>query len=285
MKSQVLILAVLIFALLGCKKDIVSPTEPQCVLVESESLNFYAHYKTSFYYDNNNKLVGRAEYEKQTLPPILSIYTFDSIVYVSSNNVVVYSYPLTGNVVKNLFNKDTFPQHSQVPSKKTEFVLVNDRITAINYFVGATNAYEGRDSLVYEGDKLVKIHKWGTFYYPNWSTPNKGEKIGTLTYDGNNLKSLIYIDKDRIGDVIGGDTTLYHTYPNFKNPYKTAKYIPDLFIKSISENMTQILANSYFYQVKNGDYTGGNTQYDPASLIYTDNGKGYPKELGLYRCD
>jgi hypothetical protein len=284
MKSQVLILAVLTVALLGCKKNIVSPTDPECLLWESEFISFYSHQKTSYYYNNNNnKLVGRAEYEKLILPPILSIYTFDSIVYVSNTNVVVYRYTLTGNSLKYLFNKDTFPEHTQTPSKKTEFVLVNNRITAINYFVGATNAYEGRDSLVYEGDKLVKIHKFGTFYYPNWSTPNKGEKIGTLTYDGNNLKSLIYVDKDRIGDVIGGDTTLYHTYPNFKNPYTTAKYVPDLFIKSISENLNHIIATSYYYQLKDGSYTGGSATYGPS--VYTNNGKGYAKELGFYKCD
>lgn len=284
MKSHVFILTVFMVALLGCKKDMVSPTEPQCVLLESESLDLYAHYKTSFYYNSDKKLIGRAEYENIRLSSGLSIFSFDSIVYVSNANVVVYSYPLTGNVVKNLFNKDTFPQHSQTPSKKTEFLLVNNRVMVINYFAGATNAYEGRDSLVYEGDKLVKIHKWGTFYYPNWSTPNKGERIGTLTYEGNNLKSLIYVDKDRIGDVIGGDTTLYHTYPSFKNPYTTAKYIPNLFINSISENMTGIITNSYYYQLKNGNYTGGNSQ-SVANSNYTDNGKGYAKQVGLYKCD
>jgi hypothetical protein len=283
MKSQVLILAVLMVALLGCKKDIVSPTEQQCVLWESESLNSYAHHKTSFYYNRDKKLVGRADYENIRFSSGLSIFSFDSIVYVSNTNVVVYRYALTGNVVKNLFNKDTFPQHSQTPSKKTEFLLVNNRVMTINYFAGATNAYEGRDSLVYEGDKLVKIHKWGTFYYPNWSTPNKGERIATLTYDGNNLKSLIYIDKDRIGDVIGGDTTLYHTYPDFKNPYTTAKYIPDLFINAISENLNSIIANSYYYQLKSGDYTGGSTTYGLS--VHTNNGKGYPKEAGIYKCD
>jgi hypothetical protein len=282
MKSQVLILAALMVALLGCKKDIVSPTEPGCLLVESAFLSTFSNDKTSFYYNSDKKLIGRAVYETTGIlfPTANSILTFDSIVYVSNNNIIVYRYPLIGNY---LFNKDTFPAHGKTPSKKTEFVLVNNRIMAINYFTGANNAYEVRDSLVYEGDKLVKIHKFGTFYYPNWSTPNKGERIATLTYDGNNLKSLISVDKDRIGDVIGGDTTLYNTYPDFKNPYTTAKYIPDLFINSISENLNPIIANSYYYQLKNGDYTGGSTTYGLS--VYTNNGKGYPKEAGIYKCD
>jgi hypothetical protein len=280
MKSQVLILAVLMIALLGCKKDIVSPTEPECLYVERDTSFWRFPNNISFYYNNDKKNIGRAFYERQiSFTSSLPYYTpaFDSTVYVSNTKVVTYHYPVALNALSYRFNKDTIPLHSTVYSTKTEFTYQNNRIIRIEYFDRSASFL--RDSLVYEADKLVNIYKFGTIEIPNLNSGS--QRIYALDYDGNNLKSLISVTKDYNGTIMGRDTTLYFSYSNLKNPNKKFTHLPDLFIASISPNVCDSVAFTYSYNY-NGGWSYGSTT---SKLTYTDNGKGYPKEAGIYKCD
>jgi hypothetical protein len=281
MKLPILILAVLMLSFLGCKKDIVSPTEPECLYLGRDTSFGQFSIDVSFYYDNNKKLVGRAFIEEVKFLQLgISLYlpAFDSVVYVSSNKVITYHYPFQAGATNTSFNKDKIPEHSTVYSKKTEFTYQDNRLIRIDYF--DKNVSFLNDSLVYEGDKLVKIYKTGTIEFRG-SNPNS-QKICVLDYDGSNLKSFIGVTRDNRNKVIERDTTLYSVYSNLKNPYKKLNYLADYFIESISTNAADsIVWNSYDYNsIPIFPYITGHAKYN-----YLDNGKGYPKQAGFYKCD
>jgi hypothetical protein len=294
MKVQILILAVLLVALLGCKKDIVSPTEPECLYIEPDTTG-WGYTPVNFYYNTSKKLVAKAYYEIVCSPlqTLESIPSLDSVVYQPNGNVITYHYRgvLTGSFTTGgSFNRNKMPIHANTPTDKVEYLLDNNRIIKVNYYQGINNQFMSKDSFVYEGDKLVRIYKSGNIKMTN-SVKNetfKGEELYTLKYDGNNLASAISIAKNSLGDTLGGNEILYHHFTSLKNPYKMQRYIPHGFFSSLSENICDSSSVAYSYVLKNGgvitDVKAGSSSFT-SKIIFTDNGKGYPKELGLYKCD
>jgi hypothetical protein len=282
MKALVIILFVLGVISWGCRKDTLAPTDSECLLVERDtSLGFLNN--MCFYYDEDKKFIGRAFYETKIgftsgLP--FYIPAFDSIVYVSNTKVIAYHYPSDVNSLNIQFSKDMFPIHLPNYSKKTEFLLQNTKIIRIEYYTDKTNFPTTTDSLIYEGNKLIRIYKSGAINLPN-DNGYFGRKITTLDYDGNNLKSIIGVTKSISGETVGIDSTLYFSYSNLKNPQQKFTYLPNNLIASTSTNVYDSLIYNYSYNVgvSIGAGSGKSVQ------VYSDNGKGYPKELGLYKCD
>ena len=137
------------------------------------------------------------------------------------------------------------------------------------------------DSLVYENNKLVRIYKAGAISVPNQDNGYFGRKTITLDYDGNNLKSVIGVTKNISGDTVGLDSALYFSYSNLKNPQQKFTYLPNNLIASISPNVCDSFTYNYYYNL-NGSFSSGDSKW---VQVYSNNGRGYPKELGFYKCD
>jgi hypothetical protein len=294
MKSQVLILAVLMIALWSCKKDVTSPTEPECLYIEPDTTG-WGYTPVDFYYNTNKKLVAKAYYEI-VQPPFQNVElipSLDSVVYLPNGNVITYHYQgvLTGTFTTGgSFNRDKMPVHTNTYTEKVEYLLENNRIIKVNYYQGINNQFMSKDSLVYEGEKLVRIYKSGNIKITNSVKRETyaGEELYKLMYEGNNLISAISVAKNSLGDTLGGNEVLYHHFTSLKNPYKIQRYIPHGFFSSLSENISDSSSIAYSYVIKNGgvvtDIRTGSSSFT-SKIIYTDNGRGYPKELGLYKCD
>ncbi len=271
--NLLIILLLLIIFSIGCKKNVISPIESECLYIERDTTGLKGIPPVKYYYNTEKKLKARLNWDAST--PIL-----DSIVYLTNGNTLTMSY-----YIANFKSKDEWPTRFTIYHKKIEYIHENNKIAKINY----SYFHESRkvdiptssDSMVYEGDKLSKIYKTGRIQIPN-SREIIGKQIYELAYTNNNVKSIISRIVDDTEGLIGGDTTQYHTFTNLKNPYKKLSYINDMFLISISENMPSSSSNSYYYKFQNGSFSFGSSNW---SGILTDNGKGYPKEIGVYKCD
>ena len=107
-----------------------------------------------------------------------------------------------------------------------------------------------------------------------------------LKYSGQNLTSVVGVSKNSLGEVVGGDTILFYRYTDLKNPIKKQKFINKEFFYSISENTPDTFRTSYGYTfLTSGVPTSVLSGWSTYKVNYTDNGKGYPKEVGTYKCD
>lgn len=255
--------------LYSCKKNIITPIVTECKLLLLGDKNTPNTGNKFFYYNHENKLIGRGYFNSGNMPVFSGFPQprFDTIIYNSNGSVTINSYDAEAP-----FNQDTMPKHTDKVLNKFDISFENNRISKIMEYSYGTQLVSQK-TFFYENDKLMKMVEQGrnASYFTSLQTDY------TFNYDGNNVNSIFSMSKDPLGNIVGGDTTRY-TYTNLKNPYKSVNLFFDYYFHSLSENVWI----SYDYRY---NYNFGSSGTTNINRGYSDNGNIYPNEIGILKCN
>lgn len=289
MKLEFITFVLLVSFLIGCRKSDIQLIEPECRLVILGNKDSFNLGNVYFYYDNQNKLVGRAFYDWNT-PSITTNYSprFDTVIYNIDNSVTIKHY----NAILLEFNEHIPPIHAQLNDSKTNITFGDNGIAKM-VTTDISDKVISQKDFIYQDGKLKTIQEVGQKPLPDFTFNAQSAKIKaqtdySISYDGNNIKSVISITKDLNNIPVGSDTILYKSYSNLKNPYKSVKIFWAYYFHSVSSNIFTESMHNYYY-----DYTSLNVHWftlsgyssNGGTDIYTNNGKDYPKEYMKLSCD
>jgi hypothetical protein len=270
--------------LVSCKKDIVNePIEDDtCVLTS------YLGNLQPYYYDDQKRLVGRVitDYNRSKGVSPQS-FVYDTVVY-SDNTITIYTLDLSWGVFR--ITPDTIPSHEPLEKyyKKAVAELTNGKITAINYYTrNVVETLNYRKEISYQNNKISKINLSGNYEIcdalPSFiSHPSYGKTQSEYVYTYFSTDSVHVLGTTKFldGRLIGKDT-INSVLGSFRNPLMRDKNLPLFFNNVVLSRLEKTWYRGYFYSFPNSTCS----LHGPFANSPTDNGNGYPKEMGTYKCD
>jgi hypothetical protein len=273
--------SLLILTLMSCRDMPVTPdTDDACILT---NYNISRQYNsTLFFYNTDKQLVGKVRLAKGRFPISsgidIAIPVYDTIIY-GNNTLTVYSLDII-----NPFDSINIPNHAPLnkPFEKIIAKFNNGKISTVDYYkVGsASDQLTLNKEIEYKDNRISKIKLKGEQQLCSTTWYAQTEYV--YDYLSADTAIILGVYKNLDGVVIGNDT-LNVSFFNLKNPLSRGKNVQLIYSNAIFDKIIKQENFQYAYKQPSGfNFCHG---YSLSRFIYTDNGKGYPKELGVYKCD
>jgi hypothetical protein len=267
-----------------CKKNTETLLNEGCIL--TSLANTSGGFKLYFYYNNKKQLIAKTRAVTGRLSgivPNLAGLVLDTIVY-DNDRVTIYSLDVTDwNDSMNILQHKPLNEHFE----KIIGEYINGKVAIINYYnvSRGVDYYKFKKTINYNSNNQVsQIKINGSHEICNGQFVNYLKQID-YTFNYLNSDSCVVLGTIRSDDgaLTGVDTLGISFYP-LKNPLSRLENLPLFYGNFVFEKMSKI--ENRHYIINNRD--GSNVCLGKFFLSvggYSDNGKGYPKELGIYGCE
>lgn len=281
-------ICILLTVLTSCHKDNLVALEGECLLTNlKNTLN--GNEKRPYFYDSQNRIVSSVKYVSGRNPDPRFSYiitaVYDTVIY-GNNIVTVYSLDAFAPI-----DSIHIPAHQPLSKyfEKAVAEYSNGKMSLINYYkIDGTGEYLNlKKEIDYQNDKVSRIKVTG---YKELCSVFLSSQPRTLwetqteyVYNYINVDSLQVLGATKLlnGSPIGNDT-LNVSFMNLKNPLTRDKNLPFIFFNAVGERVTKYENYSSSFLFPDGSSCSSSYKIVPN---YSDNGKGYAKEVGIYKCD
>jgi hypothetical protein len=291
MKKSIYFMAIfiLIATLISCHKDNLVALEEECLLTNLKN-PIGGNEKRPYFYDSQNRIVGSVKYVfgRNPDPRFSYIITavYDTVIY-GNNIVTVYSLDAFDPI-----DSIHIPAHQPINKyfEKAVAEYSDGKMSLINYYrVNGTSDYLNlKKEIEYQNAKVSRIKVTGykelCSAFLSSQPRTQWETQTEYVYNYINADSLQVLGTTKLlnGSSVGNDT-LNVSFMNLKNPLTRDKNLPFIFFNPVSERVSKYenYGSSFLFP----DGSSCQSSYKQSVPIYSDNGKGYAKEVGNYKCD
>jgi hypothetical protein len=272
--------------LVSCRQDksIVPNKDDACVL--SNLTYTSGGFRLSFFYNNNKQLVAktRTVYGRLSITaPQFSSLVLDTVIY-ENNKVTVYSLDVTGG-----YDSVNIPIHEPLEKHFEKIVAdySNGKVATINYYTVSRGVdyFRFRKEIEFNDNQIRKIKIVGNHDICGGrsSSLTQIQIDYTYTYLNTDTATVLGVIKNTDGIIFGNDTLGISFHP-LKNPVNRPDNLPLFYSNFIFEQMAKNENRRYVYKYSDGTIACYGESFLSVGR-YKDNGKGYPEELGVYKCD